>query len=364
MNRLWMRFALTVTGIVLMVVLVPATLSIIQIYFGLGSPPSEITRLLPEDVTERLNELAITMIPRTLVRIGFSAGLVGIVAGFLLSRNLTAPLRKLEVAAREIGAQNLSRRVTIKKGSDEILAVAAAFNDMAEKLENAESLRQNLLADVAHELRTPLTVLQGNLRAILDDVYPLDKDEVARLYEQTRHLTHLVDDLHELAQAEAHRLPLNKQEINTANLVKEAVAVFEPLAETQGVKLRVELLGKIPVVEADRSRLTQALHNLISNAIRHTTAGETITVQVEKVDSHLHLRVIDNGEGIAAEHLAHVFERFYRTDRSRSRDEGGTGLGLAIVRALIEAHGGQVLVESKGLGEGSIFTLLLPAVEK
>lgn len=363
MNRLWMRFALTVSGIVLMVAAVPVSLNLVQAYFGINEPPQELTRLLSEDIASRLNEIALAMLPRTLIMIGILAALVGIVAGFVLSRNLTAPLRKLEAAAQEIGEKNLSRRVNLEKGSQEILAVAAAFNDMATKLENAETLRQNLLADVAHELRTPLTVLQGNLRAILDDVYPLDKAEVARLYEQTRHLTHLVNDLHELSQAEAQRLPLNLQTISAVKLVKEAAAFFEPLIEGQGLHMRVELLGKIPVVQADRSRMTQALHNLISNAIRHTPAGGTITVQAEGIDQHLHLRVMDTGDGIAPEHLSHVFERFYRTDRSRSRDEGGAGLGLAIVQALVEAHNGEVRVASKGIGQGTTFTLILPAAE-
>lgn len=360
MNRMWLRFSLVISAIVMLVVIVPLTINLIQIYFGIDATPPEFVNALPADVVQTLREMAITMLPRTLIRVGLAAAFVGILTGFILSRNLTAPLRKLQSAAEEIGAQNLSRRVQIEQGSAEIMAVAGAFNEMASKLESAESLRQNLLADVAHELRTPLTVLQGNLRAILDDVYPLEKDEIARIYEQTRHLTHLVDDLHELAQAEAQRLPLNRQELPVAQVVQEAAAIFDPLIDNKGITLRVELLGKMPQLLADKARITQALHNLIRNAIEHTPAGGTITIQAEHVDEELQLRVIDTGVGIAADHLEHVFDRFYRTDRSRSRNDGGTGLGLAIVQALIEAHHGRVAVTSAGVGRGSTFTLTLP----
>ncbi len=217
-----------------------------------------------------------------------------------------------------------------------------------------------MLADVAHELRNPLHLLQGNLQAMLDDVYPLNKEEIGRLVDQTRQLARLTDDLHELAQAEAHRLPLHKQTVDVATLVKESAAAFRPLAKSKEVELRVELLGTIPTLHVDAARLRQATDNLLRNALRHTPAGGRILVQVEQQDSAVTMRVEDTGQGIAAEHLAHVFDRFYRTDSARSRDQGGTGLGLAIARAIIEAHDGQIEVASPGLGHGSTFTVRLP----
>ena len=238
--------------------------------------------------------------------------------------------------------------------------LAESFNEMASKLENAESLRQNLLADVAHELRTPLTVIQGNLRAILDDVYPLEKEEIARLYEQTLHLTGLIEDLRELSHAEADRLPMHLVDVDVAALVKETAVTFTPLTQAENITLRAELLGALPTIQADKARLRQSLHNLLNNAIQHTPAGGTITLQAEHNDNQLHLRVSDNGDGIPQEHLEHIFDRFARIEKSRSRDKGGSGLGLAIVRAIANAHNGTVTVTSPGQGQGSTFTITLP----
>jgi signal transduction histidine kinase len=267
-------------------------------------------------------------------------------------------LEELAKGTETIGAGDLSYRVK-PQGSAEIVALAQSFNGMAGKLEEGERLRQNLLTDVAHELRTPLTVLQGNLRAILDDVYALDKAEVAHLYDQTRHLHRLVSDLHELAQAEARQLPLNLQTTDLVWLVEDAVAIFAPIAEAEELQLQVNL-PKIPVmVQVDQARITQVLQNLLVNALRHTPAGGCITVRLT-VDEVVKLIIQDTGEGIDAEHLPYLFDRFYRTDNARDRDHGGAGLGLAIVRALVEAHEGQVAVASAGRGQGSTFTITLP----
>ena len=240
-----------------------------------------------------------------------------------------------------------------------MVAHAQSFNQMAARLQKGERLRQNLLADVAHELRTPLTVLQGNLRAILDDVYALDKGEVARLYDQTRHLHRMVNDLHELAQAEARQLPLERQPTDLSELVGRTVLLFEPVAEAEGIVLSVNGPPEAIIVDIDRSRIIQVLQNLLNNAVRHTPEGGTINLQVSLADSAT-IEITDNGEGIAAEHLKNLFDRFYRTDQGRDRDAGGAGLGLAIVRALVEAHGGTVAVQSAGIDHGSTFIVRLP----
>jgi two-component system OmpR family sensor kinase len=267
-------------------------------------------------------------------------GVLGILFGVVASRNLTAPLSRLAEAAQAIGARDLGRRVEVT-GSDEVKEVARAFNDMAATLEGAETLRRNLLADVAHELRTPLSVLQGNLRAILDDVYPLDKAEVARLYDETRLLSRLVNDLHELAQAEANQLALNRQTTDLTNLIQSTVAAFSPAAEAKGVTLDSQLPPALPAVLVDPGRLAQVLHNLLVNALRHTPPGGTISVR--------------------AGSEAGPPSRFYRADPARSRATGGAGLGLAIVRAIVEAHGGQVSAASDGvLGHGTTFIIHLP----
>ena len=246
------------------------------------------------------------------------------------------------------------------EGTTEIADVARAFNDMAARLERTESLRRNLVADVAHELRTPLTVLQGNLLAVIDDVYPLEKAEIVRLYEQTRLLSRLVEDLHELSQAEAKQFPLNLLPVQVDELIAATVAVFGPLAEAQGIRLNVEGSPDLPPLMADPARLSQVLHNLLNNALAHTARGQ-ITIWAERSGDGVRIAVQDTGEGIPAEHLPYVFERFYRVDRSRNRETGGTGLGLAIVKAIVEAHGGRVGVTSAGEpGQGSTFTVEIP----
>jgi len=295
-----------------------------------------------------------------LLIIAIVGGAIGIIFGILMSRTLTAPLSRLAEGARAIGARNLTQRVE-EKGTNEIVEVARAFNEMASSLEQAEQLRRNLLADVAHELRTPLSVLQGNLRAMLDEVYALDKTEVAGLYEQTRLLSRLVNDLHELAQAEAKQLPLNLKATDLTQLIMATSDTFSPVAEAEGITIQTELPADLPLIEVDEARLAQVLHNILGNGLRHTPTGGTIKVRAESTADAINLSISDTGEGIPPEHLSHIFDRFYRTDRARSRDRGGTGLGLAIARAIVEAHGGQIGVISNGVsGQGTTFTIHLP----
>jgi signal transduction histidine kinase len=309
------------------------------------------------------NDFWITVLARLrefLILVGIVGGAVGIIFGVHMSRSLTAPLERLAAAAQAIGRRDLRQRVDLK-GSREIVAVATAFNEMAEGLEKAESLRRNLVADVAHELRTPLSVLQGNLLAILDGVYPLDTAEIAGLYNQTDVLNRLVNDLHDLSLADARQLPLKMQETDVSQLLNNVVAAFGPTAEAASVHLELDIAPDLPCAVLDPLRLTQVLDNLLGNALRHTPAGGMVSLRASVCDAHLQLMVKDTGEGITTEHLPHVFERFYRTNRGRSRATGGVGLGLAIVRAIVESHGGQVTVASDGIaGRGTTFTARFP----
>jgi len=305
----------------------------------------------PEDIFQQLSQY--------LLLIALGAGILGAIFSVAASRMLTAPLTRLADAARAIGAGQLQERVAID-GSDEVAAVAVAFNEMASELQEAETLRRNLMADVAHELRTPLSVLQGNLRAILDEVYPLDKEEITRLYTQSRLLSRLINDLHELAQAEAGQLSLNLTPTDLRPLLRETIDLFAPMAEDGEITLQPALAATLPALPVDSVRLRQVLHNLLANALRHTPTGGTVTIQSAATADAITIAIRDSGEGIAPEHLPHVFDRFYRADRARARDTGGAGLGLAIVRAIVQAHGGTVTVESPGLGQGSTFTVILP----
>ena len=216
------------------------------------------------------------------------------------------------------------------------------------------------MADVSHELRTPLTVLEGNLRAALDKVVPLDEAEIANLYGQTRHLIRLVNDLRELSLAEAGQLPLEMVPVDLKMLIIETLQALEPLATEQRycVERRDSHLAGIT---ADPMRIRQVLFNLLSNALRHTPDGGKITVSGKTHGENILLSVRDTGEGLTPDQLAAVFDRFYRADNSRSRETGGTGLGLAIVKAIVEAHSGKIEAHSAGKGQGCEFLIQLPA---
>lgn len=292
----------------------------------------------------------------------YGAGLAGVLAlllGLLLSRSLTAPLRELARAARAVASRDFTQRVEVT-GSSEMLEVANSFNEMTAALQQAEVLRQNLMADVAHELRTPLTVLQGNLRALLDDVYPLEKPEVAKLYDETRLLSRLVEDLRELALAEAGQLRLNLRPIEVTTAIEATASNFGLLAEESQIVLDVETDADLPKIVADPDRVSQVLRNLLINALRHTSPGGRISIAAQRVDEGVQVAVADTGEGIRDEDLPHVFERFWSADPARLRDLGGSGLGLTIARQLVQSQGGTIGVESQR-GRGSRFWFTLPS---
>ena len=286
------------------------------------------------------------------------AAVLSLVLGVGVSRLLTAPLARLTRAAQAVAAGDLSQRVDVRS-HDEIGELGSAFNGMTASLAEAEALRKNLMADVAHELRTPLTVVQGNLQAILDGVYPLEMAQVASLYDETRLLARLVDDLHDLALADAGQLRLERAPVDLAVLARTAVGHFAPGAEAAGVALELAAAGHTPEVIGDAGRLAQVLRNLLSNALRHTPSGGRVTVRVEGAGAWVRLQVADTGSGIAPEDLPHVFDRFYRSDKGRGRGGGGAGLGLAIARQLVAAHGGRIEVASPP-GAGATFTVTLP----
>ncbi|MDH4135300.1 MAG: ATP-binding protein [Anaerolineae bacterium] len=325
--------------------------------FLLAIPPGRM-QLQPQE------QSFLDQVNRALLLAGALAGGLGILLGLGLSRGLTAPLARLTAAVRRIARGDLSQRVP-ETGSAEIAALGRAFNQMAADLEKAEELRRNLVADVAHELRTPLSVLQGNLRAILDEVYPLEQTEIAALYDETRLLSRLVDDLHELAQAEAGQLHLDLRPTDLVEVVQTTLANFAVAAEAKEVRLTTDLAHGLPPVLADPDRLAQIMRNLLSNALRHTPEGGQITVSAvynghcEFNGPAVRIVVADTGEGIPLDDLPHVFDRFWRAERSRSRERGGSGLGLAIARHLVQAHGGEMGVESK-VGQGSRFWFSLP----
>lgn len=367
MNRLWVRFSLIILGVILFVIISPFLFRGL-IFRVFGPEVTETERLFPElleslppETTERIIQFLLADLLASLTAYIVVSAAAALLVGIWVGRTLTRPLQQLENAANAIKAGELNQNVPVQ-GSREMVAMATAFNEMAAQLSQAESLRKNLLADVAHELRHPIHILQGNLQAILDDVYPLSKEEIVRLADQTQHLTRLVQDLHDLSQAEAHQLPLQRQEMDIADVVKDAAATYKPLALGRQLDLHVELLGAIPTIQGDSARLRQVMLNLLDNALRHTPDEGKVLVTVQKQNGRLQVQVKDNGNGISPEHLPFVFDRFYKLDRGRERS--GTGLGLAIAKAVVEAHGGEITVQSGGMGVGATFTLYLPLAEE
>lgn len=297
---------------------------------------------------------------RAVLWAGLGAGALALVIGSVLFYEIVRPLRSLAAAARGIAEGDLQRRAQTG-GRDEVGQVGRAFNQMAETLQRYSLERRNMTADIAHELRTPLSVIQSNLEAMLDGVLPASLDELAALHQETLLLNRLIGDLRTLSLAEAGQLHLELKPVDAAELVQQVTERLRLRAMEKQVTLQAIANRRLPVVQGDPERLAQALGNLVDNALRHTPAGTRVTVEARSAMGGLELAVTDDGPGISAEDLPHLFDRFWRAEKSRNRAMGGSGLGLAIVKQLAEAHGGQVRVVSPtDPGHGTCFSLWLP----
>lgn len=360
MNRLWIRLSGFFVLVVIGVVISPILLTILSD----ESEPfiNEITVVVETGDVELLNQLVQQQrnrLAQGILATLITGGILGIAVGIYVSRWISAPLETLRNATERIIVRDYSVRVP-EEGTEEMIAVSHSFNQMVDKLENSEILRRKLLSDVAHELRNPLHVVRGNIEAMIDGVFPMNKEELGRILSQTQTLTTLVEDLHEVAQAEANQLSLSLQPVEIAQLVDETVRSYRSTAAEKEIRVELALLGKLPTLNLDAARMRQVLLNLLSNGVRYTPVGGEIRVAVEQVGETVEIRVKDSGVGIEPENLPYIFDRFYRTDKARTREKGGTGLGLAIVKALTEAHGGAVSVQSEGPNMGTQFTLKLP----
>jgi len=287
---------------------------------------------------------------------------IAVAITFFLSRRILAPVKALTSVVKRLGRGDFSQRVQVKdKG--ELGELAQAFNAMASDLEHMEKLRQNMVADVAHELRTPLSNIRGYLEAIRDGVIKPDKKTIRSLNEEAVLLSRLVDDLQELALAEAGELKLVYQTEDISKLVSQTVASIQAQAKAKGLVVSTSLPDGLPPVNIDYHRISQVLRNLLENAVAHTAKGGTITVAAKQQEKWVEVSVTDTGEGIPAEDLPNIFERFYRVDKSRTRATGGSGLGLTIAKRLVEAHGGKIKVQSE-MRKGSCFTFTIPIAEQ
>jgi two-component system, OmpR family, sensor histidine kinase BaeS len=296
---------------------------------------------------------------KALVNSALISGLLALVMAVALAYILIKPIAMLTNAAGRLAAGDLSQRVNINSPR-ELASLGNTFNLMAGSLEQAESNRQAMTADIAHELRNPLAVQRANLEALQDGIYPLSQETIKPILEQNQLLTRLVEDLRTIALADAGQLSLHLQEVDLANLVRETSDRFKVSAAQKNINLALALSSDCRNVTADPERIQQILHNLLQNALRHTPESGSISLSLAEIDEHTCLEIRDSGPGIPPDRLDTVFQRFLRIDSARSRDDGGTGLGLSIARQLAEAHGGSLSASNHPRG-GAVFTLTLPA---
>lgn len=284
--------------------------------------------------------------------------LSALVVSLLITRQLTTPLRSMTVAARRLASGERHTPLLVPAQA-ELGELALAFNTMASDLDHQEQLRRQLVADIAHELRTPLSVLRLQVESLEDGVAQPTPETLGSLGQEVGLLQRLVDDLRLLSLAEAGQMTLAPTVIDPQDLIDHAATMYTPRARQQGIDLRIAAATPLPELRTDPQRLAQVLGNLLENALRYTPAGGVVTLGAVAASASVVFTVADTGPGIAPDDLMHIFDRFYRADRARSRETGGSGLGLAIVQRLTEALGGQVAVESQ-LGKGTVFRVALP----
>ena len=284
------------------------------------------------------------------------------ISSFLISRQITKPLRSITGASQEIAKGNYTQRVQVNDvGGDELAQHGHSFNRMAEQLEQTENMRRQLIGDISHELRTPLTAIKGSMEGLIDGVLTSDETTYQQIYLEADRLQRLVEDLQELSRVEGGAFRLSKKKINIDELLHNALAPLQNTFNTKGIQVSIHIEKNLPLVMADHDRILQVLQNLLGNSLQFTSENGTIEINAKKMDVNVHISVKDDGTGIEVNHLPHIFKRFYRADRSRSRQNGGgSGIGLTIAQSLVEAHGGEIWVDSEGKGHGSTFTFTLP----
>jgi two-component system, OmpR family, sensor histidine kinase BaeS len=299
--------------------------------------------------------------------ISVSAALLASLAAALaisayVTRRIAGPVVRLAAATRAVADGQYAIRVATPALGTEFSTLTGSFNAMADRLETVETTRRRLLADLAHEMRTPLATLDAYFDGLEDGVVSVDTDAMAVLRTQTTRLARLASDISAVSRAEEGQLDLTVQTVAAAELVAAAAAAADGRYAAKGVTLATDVARGLPLLSADRDRLGQVLGNLLDNALRHTPAGGAVTVSARRRQDAgvVELVVADSGDGIPAEDLPHVFERFYRVDTARDRAHGGSGIGLAIAKALVQAHGGNIGAASDGPGRGSRFTITLP----
>ena len=298
---------------------------------------------------------------------GLTALGIALLVSVFITRMVVAPVRGMMQASQRIAEGRYDERVKVngKLASgevDEMDQLALSFNRMAATLEQTEAMRRQLIGDVAHELRTPLTTIEGYMEGLIDGVLPANDATYQEVHREADRLKRLVNDLQELSRVEAKAYELRPQPVSVTALVETLVKRLEMQFADKGVALEIDLPDGLPRVNVDEDRIGQVLLNLTGNALQYTPEGGQVTLSAGVIENEVQISVADTGSGIPVEHLPHIFARFYRVDKSRSRAWGGSGIGLTIAKHLVEAHGGRIWVKSEGAMMGSTFTFSLPIV--
>jgi len=327
---------------------------------------------LTESFTQTVNEVLLVAASLAFV--------TAVLVSTFVTRRIVKPVQEMKQASQRIASGCYDERVQVS-GEDELAELGRSFNRMAQELAQTEERRRQLIGDVAHELRTPLSSIKSVMEGLQDGVLRSEPETFANVEQEVNRLQRLVRDLEELSKAEAGQIQLEKEQIKPAELVETAVARLRPQFADKQVSLDTNIPSDLPAITIDPERMTQVLLNLLGNALQYTPSGGRVTMQCSvdgnpnsvigerlsvndqlNTDHCLLITVTDTGIGLTADQIAHIFERFYRVDKSRSRAGGGSGIGLTIARHLVEAHNGRLTATSPGLNQGSVFTVTLPVI--
>lgn len=306
----------------------------------------------------RLQQQFVQSVNLTILLGSVFAVLITLLIGFFLSRKITRPLSQLVSGIEHVSKGDTKVRITIDS-KDEFKQLGEAFNQMTDTLNRTERIRKSLIADVAHELRTPLSIIRAKLESIQTGALEASEEVILRVNDEVYRLSRLVNDLQQLSLAESGTLPLHKKRTEMNGFIEAIIAQFDWLADEKDIELYLNKSSTNLCLDIDRDRITQVVVNLLGNALKHTPKNGKVTVNIKNEGKSAGLSFLDTGSGIDQQKLPYVFERFYRADESRTRDEGGAGLGLSIAKGFVEVHGGTIKVKSTN-GEGTQFDVILP----
>lgn len=298
-----------------------------------------------------------------------AALVAAVIASYLISRLVVDPVQRMMVMSHRIAEGEYEERINVtnhvqSNQLDELDQLALSFNQMAEKLEKTESMRRQLIGDVSHELRTPLAAIKGYMEGLMDGVLPAEPETYQQVHSEAERLQRLVSDLQELSRVESGAFQLKLEEISPDVLIETVTNHLSLQFAEKSIALEKEIGKDLPAVRVDKDRIVQVLTNLLGNALQYTPEGGHVTISATNVNQEVFVAITDTGIGISPDHLPYIFNRFYRTDKSRARASGGSGIGLTIAQAIVKSHHGRIWAESHGEGKGSTFSFTLPVANR